>query len=282
MGNEPTNATDPSGNIIVFVHGIAGHNTEEVEQLTAMMNAYWDAIGEERQEIIHFYYGFGNKQTPFGAQDAWNDTCDPDNQFAGDQLGQLLLDLLDNRKVLGSDEPISVIAYSNGSNLAWRAAEILAGKGRQANQLLILGGSLDQDNDMSRFPKAFEKIYNFSSKSDGATWWVDGIGSQGFHPGVANGSSIFQLWIKDIYHSRGELTKKFPSATPWTGNDYCRNYRDGKWEYGSYWLTAFMAIDYYQAILESSGDGRVSGFDYDVGDDSPTRVPVTVPPEWFK
>ncbi|MEZ6081480.1 MAG: RHS repeat-associated core domain-containing protein [Pirellulaceae bacterium] len=58
VGNNAANATDPSGNIVIFVHGINTENDEEANAITVALNQYCDDNGIPRQEVIHFRYGY--------------------------------------------------------------------------------------------------------------------------------------------------------------------------------------------------------------------------------
>ncbi|MCB9937239.1 MAG: hypothetical protein H6823_03270 [Planctomycetaceae bacterium] len=88
--------------------------------------------------MLHFRYGYcGNSpSTVVDAALMWSRV----NQRAAVRLATLLRQLHAERSRLGSNEPINLILYSNGSNVGYLALEHL---GVAVDNVLILGGSID-------------------------------------------------------------------------------------------------------------------------------------------
>jgi len=187
------------------------------------------------------------------------------NQRAAARLATLLRQLHAERNRLGSNEPINLILYSNGSNVGYNALENL---GIAVDNVLILGGSIDSSaTDFSKIAGNVRgSIHIFWSPEDkSATGIVDGIGFQGVNrkknAGLLASGKLLEHGVDDVYHSFGQAdgagynincdsnarVKQFPA--------------DGG---ATSWLTRFMARNYYADILEESGDGAFSRSRVDV------------------
>ena len=268
VGNSPTMATDPSGLVVVVVHGIASQNEKEIAEITKTFNERWDALGVPRQEVVHFFYGVGEAQKPFGVMNANNDTWNGRNQAAGKELLAMLDDLrYPVRMNMGSQRPpsteeITVIAYSNGSNLAWLAAKENQETRTKIDQLIIVGGSLDQDNDMSVLNRLYKSVVNIWSPEDrGVTGIVDGIGGQGLHAEDRKRDFMREIEVEDVFHSWGQVLNwrffyRNPSE-PWAREGRIHAPRYGYGDVTS-WLSRYMATDYYFGLLGQSGNAWLS------------------------
>ncbi len=254
--------------MVVVVHGIASQNEKEIAEITKTFNERWDALGVPRQEVVHFFYGVGENQKPFGVMNANNDTWNGRNQAAGRELLAMLDDLrYPVRMQMGSQRPpsteeITVIAYSNGSNLAWLAAKENQETRTKIDQLIIVGGSLDQDNDMSVLNRLYKSVVNIWSPEDrGVTGIVDGIGGQGLHAEDRKRDFMREIEVENVFHSWGQVLnwRFFYSnpVEPWTRDGRIHAPRYGYGDVTS-WLSRYMATDYYFGLLGQSGNAWLS------------------------
>lgn len=268
-GNRPTTATDPTGQVIFFVHGIANRNREEMEVLAPI----FAGEGGARQEVVHFIYGRGRDEASEydypnepTALDAFTHTNSRLNQAAGRELATLIKITQSNMNRQGVNEPIHVIGYSNGSNVVYEMTKHIT---HSVDSILLLGGSIKTDRDLRKPASRADRMFIFTSKGDGATKLVDGIGSQGVDDRYLDVPNLIVSTVPNVFHSLGEAYSSHPLLTAesdsrvtgkvtWgtTGFKYDLIGFDDSFTYNANgttdataWLTRFMAETYYAPLL---------------------------------
>ena len=263
MRGTPLNAVDPTGHVIVFVHGISNFNDYEIGFVYRQLRE--SSGSKDFQSLIHFTYSAfdgseGRGEAP-GMGTAWRDICDDVNLKAAASLANLLFSLNEERLRLKSSEPIYIMAYSNGSNVAYSALRF----GGDADALLLIGGSIDIDTN---FEGMGLPVHVYWSQLDEATSWVDGIGFQGVDSGVGFivHNEPYAFHSEDEAHRHGYsgveasntwLVPRDPSNLE---NPIHRTFvpHVGLPNNATTWLTKYMASEYYIKEVSGLGDFRVS------------------------
>lgn len=196
--SNPHNGVDPSGTVVVVIHGV-NTKAEWFGNATTGLNDYWKKNCSCPEEIIEFkwgdigsWYGHSSKQGghPNYATDNVADIYSTgwgskERQYMADaaQRMQDLLKLLNAIKSkTGSKEPISVIAHSQGTILTLAALQ----KGAQLDNLIMMGSPLDiwpydkSNNDLLKAKAGVRgKAFNYWSKNDEWAYYKGGIGAYG-------------------------------------------------------------------------------------------------------
>ena len=259
---------DPSGNVVIFVHGIKSDNLRDTPDVYQGLKDAWSV--DDPQAFIHFTYSTSTGEVP-GALDAFIGRDSHANRSGGAGLA-LLIENLRRQQHEDPDchEPIHVIAYSNGSNVAYHAAVTF---GAQIDSLVMIGGSIDADLvDYGEFAAAVKNFVVYWSPEDMATFLVtilgsiNGIGSRGLPDPEAteaffeaNGSHFEQWEIPKVAHSTNEADRErgltIPSSSrrrvrpprgiaPWAVNKAKHDWTT--------WLTYYMARQLYAGDLANA------------------------------
>jgi RHS repeat-associated protein len=143
-GDNPANALDPSGNIVIFLHGIRDPGTDWMEHLYYGMYTYWKENGKPIQYGISFRWEGSGKfllnpeNTPSvkNAHPTISSTLDDkDCKFAAEKLQLLVAELRDAMNAAGiKNEPINIVAHSQASMLTLPAMKL----GMKVDNVLLL------------------------------------------------------------------------------------------------------------------------------------------------
>jgi RHS repeat-associated protein len=163
VGNSPTNAIDPSGQIIVIVEGIrTDKDSTNSRQFANGMNASWDKAGIPRQPFMYYNFPPATGWTAFR-----NDNSGYNKKVAG-----YLKTFVDQLHSDHPTEPIQIVAMSNGTIITTLALE----QGMQADGVVFLGAALDRDHDMTKALGNTPWLKSYFSLNDGVAGRVDGAG----------------------------------------------------------------------------------------------------------
>ncbi len=268
-GNRPTTASDPTGEVIFFAHGIANLNVDEMDAITSALGGE----GAKRQEVVHFIYGRGldpktggQYPVPPTSDDAWENVNSMLNRAAGKELALVVNQTQASMNARGINEPIHVIGYSNGSNVVWEMGNNL---NQPVDSTLIIGGSINKFVSQKRLARMSDKLYLFRSPGDGATKLVFGIGSRSTDDRYKYVANIIEQMVPNVFHSINEASSSHPRLTAasdirvpgrikmlttgWAydliGFDDSFTYDEAGVTYATAWLTRYMAEKYYAPLL---------------------------------
>jgi predicted esterase len=256
--NTPTMKVDPSGKIVVFVHGIGGlQSRDKIAFVVDGMQAFWKDAQKARQHVIHFLYG------PAHTWDPWDQNSGR-NMRAARALQNFVGDLARERDTAARGEaakrePIYVLAYSNGVVVA---ALALRG-GMRIDGAVFIGGALENDFDMSGLEARAPFIHNLWSPSDKVAGLVDGVGSQGFSQEVVRrAGNISQNKLSNVSHTMddaGETARMQP-------DELRSQWRRRKSPRTIEWMTRLLGHDYYAPLLQSTTNSLSRIYDRRTGD----------------
>jgi RHS repeat-associated protein len=283
VANSPTNAVDPSGRVIFFVHGINNKNLDDVRAINEQLAGQ----REQRQEIVHFVYGRGRDATTGNrypnvptSMDAVLSTDSKLNKAAGEAFAELVNKTQRRIDAMGSNEPIHVVLYSNGSNPGTIAAEHFR---KPVDSLTFIGASLrGHVTDLRPVAANTVQLYNLVSPADGGTKLVKGMGSRGTRSRYVDLANFHEYSIPNVFHSLNEANSSHPYITAKSENrmpghvapltmgwayDFLqlgKSFQDngGGIIYATTWLTRYMATKYYAPIVQLADgeDNRFSRF----------------------
>jgi len=168
------NGVDPSGSLVIFVHGIGDtqHRDKAPLLYTGMIES-WRRLGQPTQGMTHFLYGPAGKLDPMREDTARN-------KAAAKALKDMVESIQKVRDKITpcpkDQEPIYIYAYSNGSIVIKLALEM----GMKVDGVVFSGAAVDSDTDLTKAKAGTPWIYNFHSDEDGTNVMVDGAGRNGF------------------------------------------------------------------------------------------------------
>jgi hypothetical protein len=239
----PTQLGDPSGEIVVFVHGIGtSQSRNKIGAVVEGMNERWKHLGKAEQHVIHFLYGPANIWDP-------NDQNSTRNIEAAKKLKERV-DLLtvERDRLAGAGksrrEPIFVLAYSNGAIVTTFALQY----GMTVDGVVFIGAALENDYDLSDLDRRTPFIRNVWSTSDGTTAWCDGAGYQGFSDAVRkNAPYLSDVELPNVKHSIDDSSKT-ACMSPDKLRPLWRNRRNPR---SIEWMTALLGADYYAPYFQT-------------------------------
>ncbi|MFO0011411.1 MAG: RHS repeat-associated core domain-containing protein, partial [Planctomycetota bacterium] len=166
VGNHGTYATDPSGNIIVWVDGIdTDKNNTHAASVADALREY--AIKNRLAEQGFLYFDFPQAVRKDGSTTG----SDYDKKVAN-RLKKLL-DAIQAANNCG--EPVHLVGFSNGTDIARLALEW----GAKVDGLVFLGSAVDRDTDLQKMMAGTGWFHNYWSESDYvAGTFADGMGSR--------------------------------------------------------------------------------------------------------
>lgn len=191
--------TDPSGLVVVLVHGILSDGPWAGEMSRALQDS-WRTSGHLAQDVIR-YVGRTRAGKEFGKGNALNAArgiLDADTRHEGQRLASLLnrLQNLMRDSRYHKDEPISLIAHSHGTALLMAALPQLQ---LRFKALVFAGSDLNPYFNISEAFQKSEHVYAISSPGDLTTGAVAAAGAFGFYSSAAN---FTQERVPDVQHFR--------------------------------------------------------------------------------
>lgn len=263
---------DPSGNVVVFVHGISTTNSSDITDniYPQLMNSWG---GGDSQALIRFIYTTDG-QVPGKIDALWGETSGT-NKAAGIALAKFLDDLHAQREEIkekyGEDcyEPIHLVTYSNGSYPGFFALERINAE-TKVDSWTIIGASLDDGWGGVDITHVLENkvgtVNNFWSEYDGITDapGVDGIGSDGLIERNRNLENVNDHEIPYVHHSPNDINAgrnpglDSSNVMRMPGNERHWLRGGGNYPSATMWMTRFMAHNYYAAPTSNMGDLSLS------------------------
>ncbi len=172
---KPTLGTDPSGLIVIFVHGIKNASSRQTEFIRHGIQGYLRANDLPLQAVVHFEYG------PFNAVAGNMGTHYQHNEAVARALHDLVRQLQDLRDTLSSEEspctePIQIVAYSHGTSIVYEALS----QGMSVDRVLLLGSNINNKQTWTneQLTNAGDLV-NFYSPRDRHAGLVNGVGRTG-------------------------------------------------------------------------------------------------------
>jgi hypothetical protein len=165
-------ATDPSGDVVFLVHGVRENGDSWYGAFKDQMQKFWKANGYENQDVIGITYGGPirkDKTDIFLA--ATPNLAEP--SIAVRNGAKALNKAIQDYKLKNPNEPISIIAHSNGVAVTLFA---LKGTNTKVNNLILLNSPLtvsDKGNQqalagiLNNNVKPGGHVYNVFSRDDG-------------------------------------------------------------------------------------------------------------------
>jgi RHS repeat-associated protein len=166
VGNSPTNATDPSGRIIVWVDGIdTDKSNTHAESVANALRDFATKNGLAEQGFLYFDFPQAKRK------DGSTTGSDYDKKVAAKL--KKLLDAIQAANNCG--EPVYLVGFSNGTDIARLALE----SGAKVDGLVFLGSAVDRDTDLQKMMAGAGWFHNYWSESDYvAGTFADGMGSR--------------------------------------------------------------------------------------------------------
>jgi RHS repeat-associated protein len=215
--NQVTNATDPDGQLILYVEGI---RTDASDTNAPFLIA---GIEAGMKDGLHssVYLDF-DKVNAFSALDRRNSGV---NKRRAAELATKVASYQQSNKC---KEPIVIIAYSNGTTITTLALEM----GMKVDQVIFLGSALEESADLSKVYKASPalEIYNFFSSTDTVNSVFGNAGNSGFsqpnNPNVHNvvvvgaghtppNDKLFGLVTDDYTNGQNVMKTGLADEVPW-------------------------------------------------------------------
>ena len=285
----PVQSTDPSGKVVIFVHGIKDDNVEDIgKHVYPELVKQWG--GGDQQALVHFIYKpkvwTGPSHLPGSDAAVWGLTS-PVNQAAGRELARVITHLhqkrVEIREKTGCDEGIHLILYSNGSNVGYHA---LTTHGASVTSVTKVGGSIRHDNDLTGMTRGSARTNIFWSPHDAsATWYVDGIGYQGPDRQYPRTTAVE---VPRVFHSTGQGTnvnyrtidssnidRQVTGAQRQLGFNTAA---DREARGATTWLTRYMAAKHYSKSTKE--DGIVLSRHGDLPNGDKLKVSTVIPYEF--
>ncbi len=234
MGNW-TGATDPSGELVVTMHGIWSSG-EWAQKTSNSFGAAWSGFGADPgQDVLNahstraVWWRFGS-EGQFGFKNSLKAAVgwlDQPTMRSGDQMARHFQDL--RAKLYASDtrkvEAIQVFAHSHGTAIMLAASRQNNGRFKLSN-LVLAGSDLSATIDIAPLLASATHVHNFYSPHDDTVALIGGAGAFSFGEPVIDNEivklkskeapGLRQYWVPGISHS-GEHENTTPGSTPWTG-----------------------------------------------------------------
>ncbi|MCG3136945.1 MAG: hypothetical protein HJJLKODD_00783 [Phycisphaerae bacterium] len=241
----PRNLADPTGRVVILIHGVNDPGAAWMNGAESSLIKYWKDKGECEQAVIKFKWGVprqdqsyssnvfwwsrensGQGGLPWYATDDVNTTrsggwTEYERQYMTEAVNRLkwVIDVLNQlRQDLKSQEPITVIAHSQGTILTLRALQ----EGAEIDNLIMMGSPLDiwqsgwwgtsytPDNDLIKAKEHIRgKVFNYWSNGDEWAGFKGGIGANGND--VANQKELD--WINNREFGPGKEVNGYPLPT---------------------------------------------------------------------
>jgi hypothetical protein len=195
-----TGATDPSGEVVVLMHGIRddGWNSDWANTVSYQLGRTWQAAGADPgQDVVNLlsrqgggfkFFGLCNDDT-FCLQNAHRaagGNLDGATMRAGNDAANLfkILRAKLNESRTRKIEPIQVLAHSHGSAIL-AAAAMQNNNSFHLSRIVLVGSDLDRLSNLTSFVKSSWSIVNYYSYVDNAVhgWELAG-GGEGFQEPV--------------------------------------------------------------------------------------------------
>ena len=217
VGNQVTNAIDPSGLVIIWVDGIdTGKNNTHAQSVAKGIRDYAKANGLTEQAFLYFDFPQAKRA------DGRITGSDYDKKVA-----TKLKALLDSIQAANScGEPVYLVGFSNGTDIARLSLEL----GGKVNGLVFFGSAVDRDTDLQKMMGGAGWFHNFLSNDDYvAGTFADGMGSRPMREkGKIKNKSLPNVTNEEVYgfvhtESGGDksgdgvfTTKEKKTQVPWT------------------------------------------------------------------
>lgn len=201
-GGDPVNGRDPTGTIVVLMHGIQSRGEWSMEMSRGLTSGWQKNGADVTQDVVKRV----NERTPgkeFNERNALRASrkqLERETMQAGERTAELLIKLpghLDNSK-FHRNEPINLIAHSHGSAIILAAARARQTELRLDN-VILAGSDLHPDTDLSALTNVARQVVSYSSTEDDTT---GAIGAAGGGAGF-NSKAITQRNIAAVDHWRG-------------------------------------------------------------------------------
>jgi predicted esterase len=244
------NNADPTGTLIIFLHGILDFNLAESSMFHREFQHCGSGAGGNHA-MIHIRYG-KNENTPPGVFSAGmivGGTQSWVNDAGAKWLAKYVNWFKSERARLGSREEIIIIGYSNGTNVIYKS---VMSHGLTPDRILFLGAAADEEQcDWKKYRKLSKcKTLNFWSKYDTTTLWADGIGGQGCPcPDIDN------IEIEKCRHTRTDVAGEWHDGGPvYSENSISRSRPSGI----TTWCCSYMCRSHYCKYVDPQPDFRLS------------------------
>jgi RHS repeat-associated protein len=213
-GNEPTDATDPSGEITILLHGIRDKGTKWMQSVANGIYSSWvshNLADKDNPVDLQICLGFtwagkgaGGKPSLIAAKSSTRATM---RNSAGKAAVALLKTFVnDLRGILPKGEPINILAHSQGTMVTLAALQ----QGMKIDNAVFLNSCCSIEGAKNEFDKAFPnvtgKITHYWSKRDKAVVLVNGSRKRGPNKplNIEDGDKFEQKEITDLAKGHGD------------------------------------------------------------------------------
>lgn len=267
LGNWTTN-TDPSGEVVVLMHGIRDYGEAWASAVGQALGEQWDRNGADPgQDVVSTVnlrrsgWRFpGSEPGQFDAGNAGKSLLlgyvDSETQRVGEnialQMNQMRAVLNASKTRIG--EPVQALAHSHGTAMLLAAARVSRNSSPSSmtwfrlKNVVFAGSDMDRYTDIAQLLNSADTVYNFYSSSDE---WV-GVGAAAGGGGVGFRDPSELLTRGQQFRSASNLIQREIPGTRHTGDPLERQY--GRIP----WMSRQLAMRYYASIFELRQERRGS------------------------
>ena len=185
------NGVDPSGELVIFVHGIGPtqHLDKSPLVYTGMIES-WNKLGRPMQGFTHFKYGPATTADPALIQTERNINASIALKKMVDEISKIR----DEISPCPEDrEPIYIYAYSNGTIITYNALKM----GMKVDGVIFAGSALYYRSHMVDAMKGTPWLINFHSDEDGTNAMINGAGRHGL---VDERNGVVNIPVSKVDH----------------------------------------------------------------------------------